>query len=288
MGPLFSRLSQETARSYALVLTAMGIPSRTVFDGLHWSLSVTSAHRRTAIRAISLYLKENPPQQPRRGFYPLSGPRSFSAIYVTGVLALIHGTIVPGYEHQVFVNTLGADAGKILDGDLYRCVTALLLHADWVHLLGNLVALTLFGTVVAVSYGWGMGWLLILSGGAAGNLITALWYQQYHLSVGASTAVFAGVGLCSVLNLRLRALSGSRSWRSWMPLAGGVALLGFLGTSPRSDLMAHLAGFLSGLALGWIDLRFRRYRDGPLQFCAACIAIGAIAATWCYGVFYSG
>lgn len=288
MGPLFSRLSQETARSYALVLTAMGIPSRTLFDGLHWSLSVTSAHRRTAIRAISLYLKENPPQQPRRGFYPLSGPRSFSAIYVAGVLALIHVTIVPGYEHQVFVNTLGADAGKILDGDLYRCVTALLLHGDWVHLLGNLVALSLFGTVVAVSYGWGMGWLLILSGGAAGNLITALWYQQYHLAVGASTAVFAGVGLCSVLNLRLRALSGSRSWRSWMPLAGGVALLGFLGTSPRSDLMAHLAGFLSGLALGWIDLRFRRYRHWPLQLCAACTAIGAIAASWCYGVFYSG
>ena len=204
------------------------------------------------------------------------------------VLVLIHTMIVPGYEHQVFTKALGADASQILDGGLYRCVTALLLHADWVHLLGNLAALTLFGTVVAMLYGWGMGWLLILICGAAGNLMTALWYQQNHLAIGASTAVFGGVGLCAVLNFHLRARNERRSWRTWMPLAGGLALLGFLGTSPRSDLAAHLFGFLGGLFLGGVYLHFRQSRGWPLQLIASAIAIGTTAACWLWGVAYSG
>ena len=288
MRALFSHLSQDTAKAYALVLTSMGIPCRTAIDGTHWTVTVAPRHRQMAVRAISLYLKENPPQANRISPPAFLGAKSFSALYVGVVLVLIHAMIVPGFEHQVFVGVFGADAAQILDGGLYRCVTALLFHADWVHLLGNLAALTLFGTVVAILYGWGMGWLLILICGAAGNLMTALWYQQDHLAVGASTAIFGAVGLCAVLNFHLHVRGAGPSWRSWMPLAGGLALLGFLGTSPRSDLAAHLFGFLAGLLFGWLSLRFRQLRQWPLQLVASGAAIGITAACWLWGLAYSG
>ena len=288
MRSLFSGLSQDTARAYALVLASMGIPSRTRYNGTCWTVTVAAHHRRGAVRAVSLYLKENPPQPgiPRAAvFY---GPKSYSAVYVGAVLVLIHTMIAPGYEYQVFVKAFGADAAQILSGERFRCVTALLLHADWVHLLGNLAALALFGTVTAMLYGWGMGWLLILVCGASGNLLTALWYQQGHLAVGASTAVFGGVGLCAVFNFVLHARGGGCSWRSWLPLAGGLALLGFLGTSPRSDLAAHLFGFICGLFAGGAYLCFRQSRAWPLQLAASAIAVGTIAACWLRGMAYNG
>ncbi len=288
MGSLFSRLTLQTARSYGLVLTAMGIPYTTEYNSTYWSLTVDTRHRRQAIRAVHLYLQENPPRPASRPGPPLPGKRSFSALYVAAILGLVHAMIVPGYEYRVFISALGADAAKIIDGDIFRCVTALLLHADWAHLLGNIAALSLFGTVVAVLYGWGMGWLLILASGATGNLMTAVWYQHHHLAVGASTAVFGAVGLCAVMSAYWRARAADRSWRSWVPLAGGLALLGFMGTSPQSDLAAHLFGFLCGLGAGWLDLRFRRYRKWPLQLIAAGLAIATISGCWLWGVLYSG
>jgi membrane associated rhomboid family serine protease len=266
----------------------MGIPSRLSPEGVFWTLHVARRHRRPAVRAVALYLKENPPAPTAPPpAHPVSR-RSFSALFIGAVLVLIHLLILPGYEHRVFVETFGADAAGILNGQLYRCVTALLMHADWVHLLGNLAAMGLFGTVVAAYYGWGVGWALILAGGAAGNLITALWYGSGHLAVGASTAVFAALGLCTVLNIRLRPPGDRRSWRSWLPMAGGLALLGFLGTSSRSDLAGHLFGFLAGVLLGRISVSRIGGCGGAVQLAAACTAAGMVAGCWMWGLRYSG
>ena len=78
------------------------------------------------------------------------------------------------------------------DGRGLRLLTALFLHADWVHLLGNLVFLLIFG-------------LLFLLGGAIANLAAVLLIGAPHrLVIGASGAVSAVIGAYLALFPRAR------------------------------------------------------------------------------------
>ena len=289
MTPLFARLPAEDAQTYDLVLRSAGIPCR-----LHpylgsWAITVPPPHHRKALKTIALYLKENPSHPSTGRMGTGSGVATWSALFSVPVLAVIHWAIHPGYEQQVFIERLGADAGKIVSGDLYRCVTALLLHSDWPHVVGNMAGMILFGTVAASVCGWGVGWLMILLSGALGNWLTALWYRQAHLAIGASTAVFGALGICVAMNLWRYALHSERSWRMWLPLAGGMALLGYLGGSPHADLMAHLSGFGCGLMIGaGYGACRRRPWKARIQLLAATAAMGMIVLSWLWGMYAAG
>jgi membrane associated rhomboid family serine protease len=294
MRPLFDRLTTAKVQTYSVVLSAVGIAHQVSRKGSGWSIAVEPDQRAAAIEAVSLYLKENPPRPARQQPFVAKGTRTYSALYIAAILALIHILIPPGTEHERFVSRFGADAAHIVGGELYRCATALLLHADITHLLGNLAGLIIFGTATASLCGWGLGWAMILAAGFAGNLVTAWWYGHDHLAIGASTAVFGAIGICTALSLWNDRHPGShgtqRLWRRWLPLAGGLALLGLLGTSPHADLMAHLSGFALGLALGGAAVLasgYLPYRTPAwLQWTAAVAAGAVVAACWLQGMGY--
>ncbi len=81
------------------------------------------------------------------------------------------------------------------DGSVLRLFSALFLHADWVHLLGNLVFLLIFGLPAERVMG---GWrflALFLIGGAAANLAAVLAIDAPdRVIIGASGAVSAVIG----------------------------------------------------------------------------------------------
>lgn len=140
----------------------------------------------------------------------------------------------------------------------WRPFTALFLHADPPHLIGNLLSGMLFGTLVARSIGPLRGWALILLSGTLGNAITSfLTWPESFTSLGASTAVFgalgilSGLGFTSMLRHRFR-----MPWaKTAAPVIAGVILLGWLGGgSPggNTDVLGHIFGFTSGLASGLI------------------------------------
>lgn len=286
---LFAHLEIEQAYTYSLVLTASGIAHQVHSHGQRWRISVPFAQCRSAQQAIGLYLKENQTTLRQNGELAFRWTKTYSAIFVAMILIVVHLAVQPGYERQVFIGSFGASAERILQGELFRCITALLLHADWPHVLANAAGIMVFGTAVAANYGWGVGWLLILLAAVQGNFLTALWYHNHHLSVGASTAVFAAVGLCAVLSAKLYAMHTSRSWRAWTPLAAGLALLGWLGTAPQSDLVAHLLGFGSGLFFGGLFIAFvRRRMPWPFQLAAAIMASILIAGACVWGLYASG
>lgn len=289
MRPLFARLSGEKARIYGLILESIGIPHQVSRQGRLTAITVSPEHRQPAIKAVALYLIENPNHPSSGRLITGFGVRTYSAIYILPFLALIHWAIIPGYEHQVFVEAFGADARQIVGGGIHRCITALLLHKDWPHVINNIAGLALFGTVAASICGWGVGWFMILLAGAAGNMATALWYQQAHIAIGASTAVFGALGLCIALNLWRYARASQPSWRMWLPLAGGLALLGFLGSSPHSDLMAHLSGFVAGVIIGGGYGGLIQKAPGlAVQWVASVMGVGGIAVSWVYGVYAGG
>ena len=81
------------------------------------------------------------------------------------------------------------------DGRGLRLVTALFLHADWAHLLGNLVFLLIFGLPAERAMGAWRFLLLFLLGGATANAAAALAIgAPDRLIIGASGAVSAVIG----------------------------------------------------------------------------------------------
>lgn len=280
MRRLFANLTEESAKTYGLVLSASHIPYKIESTDCNFCIDVDPRHRSAACRAIARYLEEN---KSFRANEPISlsppADKTWSAVFVALFLVAVHWAIGPGDVRQMFIQSFGADASHILAGNLFRCVTALLLHTDALHLLSNIFGIVVFGTAVASHCGWGVGWLMILLAGAAGNWMTAGWYRQAHLSIGASTAVFAAVGLSAALMSRIYTKRYAHSWRSWTPVAGAMALLGLMGAAPNTDLAAHLFGFISGLLLGFGYNRWFRPAAWPMQF--ICAMLSAVLVVGC-------
>ena len=285
MVSLFTRLDQRQADDYHVVLSAGNIPHRLRATAGSWQIQVPVESRVEAQLAIARFLKENPLETaPSPHVSAQTAKPYLLSMYLCGLLAGVHLLIAHQQHHAEFVRAFGADALRIINGETYRCVTALCLHADAGHLLSNVVGLFIFGTAVATSAGAGVGWLSVLIAGSAGNLINAWWYRTGHISIGASTAVFAAVGwLACVKGIRSLAEPQQRK-RALLSLAGGLALLGMLGASPHTDLMAHFFGFAAGCVMGaGYGLLFRTPLSPAIQWFSTFAAMGLIGGSFWQG-----
>ena len=191
-------------------------------------------------------------------FYAVTGPASGSSAWFT------QGT---------------ASSERILHGELWRTVTALTLHADSMHVFGNAISGTIFLSAVNRRLGDGRGPLLVMASGALGNLFNAFWYQTGHLSIGASTAVFGAVGILAATQLAVDCSHLGRSWLERVaPVVGGLALLGMMGASPHSDLLAHLFGLGAGLLVGVLATLGQLKRGSAWVQVASALALVALVA----------
>ncbi|MGD9536780.1 MAG: rhomboid family intramembrane serine protease [Alphaproteobacteria bacterium] len=268
------------AEEYALVLVAMGIECRLIRHEHGIGLGVAALEVDRARHELLAYEEENRPQ-PAPMTYPfgdgLDGVLIFCAVGV-----FVYSASGRGLFSKDWWTSGSAQAGLIVNGEWWRALTALGLHADEGHLIANLILGGLFGIFLAHTLGAGLAWLAILVAGGAGNLLNALTHPATHTSVGASTAVFAALGLLAALTWK-REAGGRRGFGRWLPLAGGVMLLAFLGVGgERTDVGAHIAGFLSGGVLG-AALHFAgpRLPHGRLaQIGFGAVALGLFALAW--------
>jgi len=137
-----------------------------------------------------------------------------------------------------------------------------------------------FGLLAGQLLGPGVAWASVLAAAAAANLLNAFIQPATHTSVGASTAVFATLGLLAAYAWRRRRDQGDRWAYRWAPLIAGVILLGFTGAGgERTDVLAHLT------ASRWIARRRRTRRVAgatrPLaQVVAGAAAVAALVLAW--------
>jgi rhomboid protease GluP len=167
-----------------------------------------------------------------------------------------------------WVNAGAVDAAAVFErGEIWRLATALFLHADVGHLLSNLASGIFVFAAVTSTMGRRAGWVLITLAALAGNLATALArYPEPYISIGASTAIFAALGLLTGRAVRVAACSSA--WRRWramfVPLAAGLTVLSLYGAGGvRIDVGAHLCGFAAGLGLGFAVSRGVRLSAAP-------------------------
>ncbi|MFC4728390.1 rhomboid family intramembrane serine protease [Coralloluteibacterium thermophilus] len=92
-----------------------------------------------------------------------------------------------------------------LDGRFMGLFTALFMHADWSHLLGNLLFLLIFGLSSERAMGAPRFLVLFLLGGAFANVVAALLMDSPNrVIVGSSGAVSAVIGAYLALFPRAR------------------------------------------------------------------------------------
>jgi membrane associated rhomboid family serine protease len=141
-----------------------------------------------------------------------------------------------------------------------RLFSAIFLHADWAHLLGNLLFLLIFGLPAERAMGAGRFLLLFLLGGALANLATMFMIgTPVRLVIGASGAVSAVIGAYLALfpHAKLGVVVPLGLFLEFIRvpaslLIGGWALLqvvfAYIGPAFGTVAwIAHIAGFLFGV-----------------------------------------
>ena len=246
---LKSRRHQRAA-TCSLVLEAVHIPHQLIQTQEGWQLTVAAKDREQALAQLVSYDRENRgwpprPKAPDQDFRPLFQPPT---LLVMGAMALFYSMTGPWQQDSIWFGNGAIDSALILEqGQWWRLITALTLHADLVHLLGNCLIGGVLVHALCQLTGNGLGLFALLACGAAGNGLNVLWHGAGHHAVGFSTAVFGVVGLLSTMSRHRQ----QRGYRLLMPLMAGAGLLAMLGSSgENTDLGAHLAGLLTGLAAG--------------------------------------
>jgi rhomboid protease GluP len=272
--------NRRLADEWALALSAEGVAATVRRGSGGFELCVRESDAERAASIVDSYESENPPPPPFE-IEPDQPGALNAALAAMGAMSIFFLVTGPRDASVRWFERGSADAERILSGELWRTVTALTLHADLGHVLGNALAGAVFLTFVGRSLGPGLAIALALVAGAGGNFINAVLHGTAHSTVGASTSVFGAVGLLSGRGVVSRGRIGARGHRRWTPFAGGLALLAMLGTGSRADLGAHLLGLLLGAGLGvLVALTLRRPPSNAVQWLLAAIAILSVLFSW--------
>ena len=280
---LYEDLTQEQADAYGLVLDAYDLPYSVKRSGSNWEIWVDEASRLEALHLITEYIRENEDVGLELADEPKNSQhkKTRTGLWASVLLLVCHLTANMADTPETLIKLYGSSASGILHGEVYRAVTSLMLHSGYVHLAGNMAGIAIFGTAVCNLTGWGIGWLMILLTGIIGNLFNAVLFQYGHISIGASTSVFGAVGILTAHQFYTKMRIAGRRKKAWIHLAGGLALLGFLGSGAHADLTAHLFGFLAGLGLGMVHVHyFRQLTDNRHQVYCLAVTIGIIILAW--------
>lgn len=275
----------DQLETLSLVLSAVGID--------HWHdyrvgrLLVAAEDTQAAHFHLHQYRQENlhwpPPAPPPPDLSNQVQP----TLTVMVLLALFFFHTGPWSSGSVWFTQGAIDSTLILKhGQWWRLLTALTLHADLSHLLGNCLIGGLVIHLLGRMIGYGQSWLLLLITGASGNFCNIFLRQNPHLSVGFSTSVFASIGLMTGLQLGTSAIRSPRELL--LPLGAGAGLLAFLGSEgPQTDLGAHLFGFVNGIGSGWLLTRIgfiARLRNPSLQSLLLFLALALLVFAWAWAL----
>ncbi|MBT8130948.1 MAG: rhomboid family intramembrane serine protease [Gammaproteobacteria bacterium] len=283
MTVVFETYELVACRERALVLQAVGIPFEFIqLDG-RYVLVVDADDADYAREQITLYENEN------KGWPPVLAelPRVSNGVIGTlcfGVLLVVLHWMAYAPAFDLDWLTAGRVDGRLMrTGEWWRAITALMLHADVAHLAGNVVIGSVFGLFVGQLLGQGLGWSLILFAGAMGNIVNVLLQHPSHRAIGASTAVFAALGVLTAYTWMHRQDVRFKLAYRIAPLVSGAVLLVYLGTGDaRTDIVAHLTGFACGLGAGVFAARLpQRWRSDPMrQQQLGLAAVMACAIAW--------
>jgi rhomboid protease GluP len=247
------------ASEHALVVLAMGRECWIMEDAGVFSIHADPGDEDAILREFALYGQEQAEARivPRRVEF-----RTFSAglempLLWAGLLLTVF--LLQGNDPTLTDRFCNSTTALVEHGEWWRPFTALFLHADAGHLLGNVFIGGIFCVLVAQSVGAWRGWLWILAGGTLANALNAWLHRPGPFqSIGASTATFAALGI--LVGVTTRIAWATRSYQGFKPLLlpaiAGFILLGWFGSGgENTDVAGHFLGALCGMALAMLFAR---------------------------------
>ena len=243
--------TERQAMDWSLVLVSQGIEA-TIERDLETNLwlVVEAPDYQRALQAIRQYRTENRHRAWRQQL-PWTGlvfdwrsllPLLF-LIFLFAVQATGRGDL----------NAAGMMNNKAVhSGEWWRLFTAVTLHGDLTHLVANVTTGLLLLGLAMGTVGPGMGLLAAFLAGVGGNLAGLLFYPETHRGLGASGMMMGALGLLAAQWLVLLRHGLTPRQLAARGVLSGCLLLVLLGFSPAGnvDVLAHVAGFVTGLALG--------------------------------------
>ncbi len=173
------------------------------------------------------------------------------------ILASIAASLWAWQQNPTFAQqNLVFSYNNLLHGRVWTLVTALFVHANVLHLFGNMLFLFVFGNTLENTVGSRTHAAIFFTGGLSAFVLSLLFMPRGAGMLGASAAIFT-VAACVMLVRPLKF--------SWLFLApqGLVALIYFVynvvvvshpslirGYDPHVAYVAHIIGFLAGLPFG--------------------------------------
>lgn len=129
----------------------------------------------------------------------------------------------------------------VWNGEWYRLITAMFIHADIFHLGGNLLFLAIFGLRMEdMENGSLLVFVIFLISGLAGNILTLIFFgPSLFLSLGASGGV-QGLLAGNVVLLRRQYARGPLSALFIMSFFFMITI------GPSTNFIAHLGGLIGG------------------------------------------
>jgi len=177
-------------------------------------------------------------------------PISFYIIGITVAFFLLQklSEMLFGYDYPLL---FGAKINEfILQGEIWRLITPLLLHGSILHIAFNMYALYSVGPGLERRYGPESFIILYLIGGLWGN--TASFLFSPNPSLGASTAIFGLIAAQGVYIYKNRFLLGQAAQPLLMNVIVVVVINLLFGLSSSGiDNWGHLGGLLGGLFYAW-------------------------------------
>ena len=277
-------MNKQKAEAWSLVLLSVNITHRMIHSYNGWEILVSEQDAVAARHHLEQYEAENDQWPPIVKSLPQSKPRLDKwTILFCASLVVFFALTGPWSESSWFFER-GAIYSRAVKEHFqwWRVVTALTLHANIVHLFGNVCLGGVLLAFLSGLTGSGTAWLLAVLSGSIGNTLNLIFRAAHHNSVGFSTAVFGVIG----------AFCGIRAFREGvvnvlLPMGAGLGLLAMLGTGgERTDIGAHVWGLLSGMVLGgvyyFIDPQADFAHNSRLQNILATLALAGILVSWAF------
>jgi rhomboid protease GluP len=140
----------------------------------------------------------------------------------------------------------------VLSGGYWQLFTAMFIHVNIIHLLGNMFFLLIFGFRAEETFSIPEYLLIYFLSGLAGNLLTLLLGPDI-ISAGASGAIFGVFGACTIY---IRRAIGQSIITALMY----AFFLFMINIGPGVNVLAHLGGLIVGLLLGYVLATKRKVR----------------------------
>lgn len=142
----------------------------------------------------------------------------------------------------------------VRDGEVWRLLTATVLHGGVMHLALNMFALWDAGRRVCRWFGNGQFLLIYLGAGLAGSALSLHFSSQQAISVGASGAVFGVLGALLVGVFQHRASVPKAMVTQLLTSQGVFVAIMLVQGFARSgiDNAAHVGGLVAGALLAWV------------------------------------